>query len=582
MRHNVLSKIFYLLLVFFVSSSLGYDEVIPDRNAPINHRPEIAPSYKNNTIVNIAAPNENGISFNEYLRFDIPKDGVVLNNSSRKTRTSNGELIRGNGNLVNGAADLIVNKINSNRPSFLNGNLEIAGTKADLIIANPSGITIDGLNVINARSTTITTANPVFDGRNINALELTNQSKSVNIVGAGLYDMQSDYTKIIANVIKINADIWAKHIKLNAGVADKKEQAREINEPIVTIDSSHIGGMFKGAIVLIGNEDGVGSNNKQFIHADKFSIQAKVRVKTTDTSNLNDHSDTIIDHSTPEFNLLRRGSSYCQNCHAGGGKGGGAGVGAGKGGGAGGGGAGGGKGGGAGAGKGGGTGTGAGTGGGGSGNSGGSNIISGGWQGGQAGAISGGAGGTGRIIGGGQAGAISGGAGGAGRIIGGGHTGGSPIGGGNIPGFNPSLGGAAGAVGSTIIYNINHQKIGEAQKAKNDHDGGITIDGKFYPKDKDNKGNAVVIKEPLSESKIRDYTEELIGRKLPDPRIIDENGEKKEIYTVEDGDITINLRNKSKSKLQDGEKADWTIDIIIRDKQGRKTEEVEIKFRKGD
>ena len=142
-------------------------------------------------------------------------------------------------------------------------------------MANPSGITIDGLNVINARSTTITTANPIFDGKNINALELTKQSKSVNIVGAGFNDMQSDYTKIIANVIKINADVWAKHIKLNAGVADKKRHIREKNEPLVTIDSSYIGGMFKGAIVLIGNEDGVGSNNKRFIHADKFSIQAK-------------------------------------------------------------------------------------------------------------------------------------------------------------------------------------------------------------------------------------------------------------------------------------------------------------------
>lgn len=275
MRHYSFSKIFCLLLVFFISGSFGYDEVIPDRNAPINHRPKITHSHKGNTIVNISAPNENGISFNEYLRFDIPKDGVVLNNSSKKSRTSNGELIRGNRNLINGSADLIVNKINSNRPSFLNGNLEIAGKRADLIMANPSGITIDGLNIINARSTTITTANPIFDGKNINALELTKQSKSVNIVGAGFNDMQSDYTKIIANVIKINADVWAKHIKLNAGVADKKGHIREKNEPLVTIDSSYIGGMFKGAIVLIGNEDGVGSNNKRFIHADKFSIQAK-------------------------------------------------------------------------------------------------------------------------------------------------------------------------------------------------------------------------------------------------------------------------------------------------------------------
>lgn len=332
MRHYSFSKIFYLLLVFFISGSFGYDEVIPDRNAPINHRPKITHSHKGNTIVNISAPNENGISFNEYLRFDIPKDGVVLNNSSKKSRTSNGELIRGNRNLINGSADLIVNKINSNRPSFLNGNLEIAGKRADLIMANPSGITIDGLNVINARSTTITTANPIFDGKNINALELTKQSKSVNIVGAGFNDMQSDYTKIIANVIKINADVWAKHIKLNAGVADKKRHIREKNEPLVTIDSSYIGGMFKGAIVLIGNEDGVGSNNKRFIHADKFSIQAKKRIITADTSNLNNHSDNILGYKQPDFEVFsNKNRSECKCCHTfGGGGGGGAGKGGGS------------------------------------------------------------------------------------------------------------------------------------------------------------------------------------------------------------------------------------------------------------
>ena len=332
MRHYSFSKIFYLLLVFFISGSFGYDEVIPDRNAPINHRPKITHSHKGNTIVNISAPNENGISFNEYLRFDIPKDGVVLNNSSKKSRTSNGELIRGNRNLINGSADLIVNKINSNKPSFLNGNLEIAGKRADLIMANPSGITIDGLNVINARSTTITTANPIFDGKNINALELTKQSKSVNIVGAGFNDMQSDYTKIIANVIKINADVWAKHIKLNAGVADKKRHIREKNEPLVTIDSSYIGGMFKGAIVLIGNEDGVGSNNKRFIHADKFSIQAKKRIITADTSNLNNHSDNILGYKQPDFEVFsNKNRSECKCCHTfGGGGGGGAGKGGGS------------------------------------------------------------------------------------------------------------------------------------------------------------------------------------------------------------------------------------------------------------
>ncbi|MCI1007627.1 filamentous hemagglutinin N-terminal domain-containing protein, partial [Herbaspirillum sp. C7C8] len=59
------------------------------------------------------------------------------------------------------------NQINSSDPSYLRGFIEVAGNRAQVIIANPSGITCAGCGFINAQRATMTTGTPVIRQGNL-------------------------------------------------------------------------------------------------------------------------------------------------------------------------------------------------------------------------------------------------------------------------------------------------------------------------------------------------------------------------------------------------------------------------------
>ncbi|WP_387696260.1 filamentous hemagglutinin N-terminal domain-containing protein, partial [Photorhabdus sp. RM157S] len=73
-----------------------------------------------------------------------------LNNSANTTQTQLGGMVAGNPWLAKGEANIILNEVNSHDPSHLNGWIEVAGRKAEVVIANPAGITCNGCGFINA------------------------------------------------------------------------------------------------------------------------------------------------------------------------------------------------------------------------------------------------------------------------------------------------------------------------------------------------------------------------------------------------------------------------------------------------
>ena len=100
-------------------------------------------------IVNIAAPNVGGLSHNKFIDYNVNKSGLILNNATKNPNqiinTKIGGLIADNPNLINSnSTKIILNEVTSTNKTYLNGYTEIGGSKADLIIANPNGITING------------------------------------------------------------------------------------------------------------------------------------------------------------------------------------------------------------------------------------------------------------------------------------------------------------------------------------------------------------------------------------------------------------------------------------------------------
>ncbi|RRD86655.1 two-partner secretion domain-containing protein, partial [Conchiformibius steedae] len=91
---------------------------------------------------------------------DVDSRGAILNNSRRNTQTQLGGWIQGNPWLATGEARVIVNQVNSANPSLLNGYIEVGGRRAEVVLANPAGIQVDGGGFINAAGATLTTGLP--------------------------------------------------------------------------------------------------------------------------------------------------------------------------------------------------------------------------------------------------------------------------------------------------------------------------------------------------------------------------------------------------------------------------------------
>ncbi|WP_445143059.1 filamentous hemagglutinin N-terminal domain-containing protein, partial [Campylobacter sp.] len=291
-----------------MSKSLA--EIIADPNSNKSNQPVILNSPNNTLIVNIVTPNEKGISFNEYIKFNTPESGTVLNNSVNGANTLISGFVQANPFLNSGSANLIVNQVNSNDPSLLRGNLEIAGKRADILIANPSGISINGLNIINATSSTFTTAKLENLSGNLSLNpnpNLSNQtgklSGNIIIEGNGLNDKNSNYTNIIANTINLLSNIHSNELNLIStddrvtsnnklfDTAMKDSDISSLSTTKASIDSSNLGGMYANKINIIATKDGVGVNNAGVINANYIKIDSNGDIINLNTIKSNKNAD---------------------------------------------------------------------------------------------------------------------------------------------------------------------------------------------------------------------------------------------------------------------------------------------------
>ena len=100
--------------------------------------------------VNIETPSSNGLSNNQVDDFDVNADGTILNNSATGGTAQLGNTaVTGNSNITTGSeADLILFQVTGSSGSDLEGTIEVFGTEAGLIIANPNGIDCAGCGIV--------------------------------------------------------------------------------------------------------------------------------------------------------------------------------------------------------------------------------------------------------------------------------------------------------------------------------------------------------------------------------------------------------------------------------------------------
>ena len=258
---------FLCWLIAFLPVPVWAADIVADSAADVTHRPGVDAAANGVTVVDIVAPNVAGLSHNKYNRFGVDASGAILNNSIETVSQSQlGGLLQGNSNLTDsGPASVILNEVTSSHRSLLAGALEVHGTRADVVVANPNGITCDGCGFINTPRATLSTGAPESgaDGA-LAALRVEGGDISI---GAGGADMAAtDVFDLVAREIRVEGPVRAGGaLNLVAGrnlygysTGLITPLAADGNEPAVAIDSSLLGGMYAGRITIVSTDNGAG------------------------------------------------------------------------------------------------------------------------------------------------------------------------------------------------------------------------------------------------------------------------------------------------------------------------------------
>jgi len=218
------------------------------------------------TVVNIETANAAGLSHNRYTEFNVDSRGLIFNNGNSSQMARDAALasqVMANLNLQ-AEASVILNEVVAANRSTLAGYMEVLGSRADVIIANPWGITCSGCGFINTPRATLTTgtANIGVDG---SLTGVDAHRGDVLVSGAGLDGKTVDILDIVARSIRLDGQVNGKDLRLTAGANRYVYAGRSATAiagegavPALAIDSSALGGMYANRIKLVATEAGVG------------------------------------------------------------------------------------------------------------------------------------------------------------------------------------------------------------------------------------------------------------------------------------------------------------------------------------
>ena len=317
-RSNIFS---FSLLGFSLCLAVGTaniafaDGIIADKAAPKTQQATILQTGNGIPQVNIQTPTSAGVSVNQYAQFDVGNRGAILNNSRSNTQTQLGGWIQGNPWLARGEARVVVNQINSSHSSQLNGYIEVGGRRAEVVIANPAGIAVNGGGFINASRATLTTGEPQYQTGALTGFQV--RSGHIAITGQGLDARDTDYTRILSYHSKIDAPVWGQDVRVVAGQNDvaatgdahspilNNAAANIPNNtanngthiPLFAIDTGKLGGMYANKITLISTAEQAGIRNQGqlFASAGNVAIDANGRLVNSGTmaaANVQDMNNT--------------------------------------------------------------------------------------------------------------------------------------------------------------------------------------------------------------------------------------------------------------------------------------------------
>ncbi|NQY52936.1 MAG: hemagglutinin repeat-containing protein [Campylobacteraceae bacterium] len=222
---------------------------------------KVSTSKNGATVVGIVAPNKNGLSYNQYNKYNVNKPGLVLNNSLTNGQSVLAGSLNANKNFSNQSASIILNEVISKNPSYIFGQQEIFGQKADNVLVNANGITTKNSGFINTNRAVLTVGSVSIKNGKIHKFDTSGNNNSLNIGRTGLSG--SDFLDLMAP--KINSLGLLKAKKSVNTISGHNIISADLSniETVNTntkLDSYFLGGMKANAINIVSTSKGSGIN----------------------------------------------------------------------------------------------------------------------------------------------------------------------------------------------------------------------------------------------------------------------------------------------------------------------------------
>ncbi|WP_155026348.1 two-partner secretion domain-containing protein [Enterobacter bugandensis] len=259
---------------------------VPD--AGQSNGPTMGQAANGTPVVNITDPNAKGVSLNKFDQFNVDKNGLIFNNSMQDGVSKIGGYTVKNAQLEH-EAKAIISEVTGAQASYINGTMEVFGRKADIIVANQNGISVNGATTINANSLTLSTGKVQMkeDGN----VKLAVEKGNVTLTGQGISTEGLSYFDIVSRSAILEGEIAGQaDVKVVAGqndydLASRQHTARATGDghtPDVAIDGRAMGSMYGGKIQLISTESGAGVRHEgSIIATDDIEISANGDVTLT-------------------------------------------------------------------------------------------------------------------------------------------------------------------------------------------------------------------------------------------------------------------------------------------------------------
>ncbi|WP_206957416.1 two-partner secretion domain-containing protein [Trinickia acidisoli] len=254
------------------------------------------------------APATYGVSSNTYTNFNVTQAGATLDNTSANART-------------------IVNQVTSTNPSLIEGDITVLGSRANVVLANPNGITVNGGSFVNTGHVALATGQVSYDdvplgsGQYQRNVLLDTQGGTITIGPGGLAGTLIGL-ELIAKQIQLNGPVTntytsstayvravagTSQITLNTGVSPDDNNNdwltlanTQISNPnAIAINVEPAGSITAGSISLIATDLGAGvrSAGTMLANAGDFTLSGAGDVQLLTGSSVNAAGNVSIQTS---------------------------------------------------------------------------------------------------------------------------------------------------------------------------------------------------------------------------------------------------------------------------------------------